>query len=688
MKTNNIIKKELINKIKRKVSHIVLGSTILLFTLILLVMFSSLVYGAFEDGMFVKWDFTENVNDTISDNDLENNGVTITSNGGDFESTESDYLELDQGMLLTNSSGEEHFTLAITFKPESLSGTTILYDEHQSEGIILRITDTGGGVYKLNSWIDNTGNEWDTELSAGIEYRAVWTYRDDTDYHEFWLDNTISSEGVVTKETGYSDNSVIRLGVYAHVLTGYYDGLIKEVCLWDRKLNTADKQIFMDYGCDGEPLPRLYIQNNLQNTENYNNDSLTLTWNISRSNIPSGCLEQNSTIYINDIPNITLVDNKYATYSDFGDLLNYTLDTSNKQETWDISLFVTCDDSQTNVSSSVYEYKIDTVNPMIDTDFINNTEYYLLDTREIYVNFTDENLFAYNISIFDLNGIEEENYFAENLTVTFAENRTSKVITDIGDLGNYRLRFQVWDSHTTNKIKNYKIDKLKNGVEIEDKIKIITENTDINLIKNKDRYNFDLDIKKENPIINIECNDLRYLSNSKYKGHFVCFEDKKWIDFEDKNNVKIKINKLNNNNAEIQLITKPKKITFYSIGDLNEEEQIYHYSVIEEPETVTEVNLTGVESGLNNVSKSISFSFFWIILFIFVVFPDVISSKMNDNYIVLNNFRIFFLLMFLGSLFFIDFGFTNTFLNLLRLSLVVLIVGLTTLNDNNQPLGH
>jgi hypothetical protein len=179
---------------------------------------------------------------------------------------------------------------------------------------------------------------------------------------------------------------------------------------------------------------------------------------------------------------------------------------------------------------------------------------------------TDPNLYAVNMTS-DINW--NYSFFESSISTN---NKTYYVPITPQNLtsGLHWLNVEVCDGHTTQKIKNYSIKQLS-----KDKIKF--DNTEItaldydiqeiNYTKLKDRYKFKFKYSKPKSKIRIEIpEDCEYQKDSKYTGHFICLNDKKWIDFENNKSYTVSVNK---KTVTIFSILPTNEWEFESIGSLN-----------------------------------------------------------------------------------------------------------------------
>lgn len=344
-----------------------------------------------------------------------------------------------------------------------------------------------------------------------------------------------------------------------------FTGLLDEVALWTGK-NLTQVEIAQLYNSgNGLAYPLTNqtpsapvvcsidsVQNSLvNNTINFNEKELNFTYNASFTTCDNDLF--NIDFYVNDVLNMSLINVNGSinnlfniTFpSDYENLVNISYNASKKNS---------------SISKVYYYYNVDLVPPqlVISTDFSNNSNVYVNSVLTLTVTITDDNLFAYNITIFDSNRNvwNNENYFAENLTgITSAQNITSRTLSTIG---NFSIFVEAWDSHTMNSVREIKGDYL--GIRSRD------------LIKRDNEYWF---YKEDNMTLN---KDWLYLPNSKYYGHFVNFKEKKWLDFQNDQGVNVVI-KENNDGYTVEW---PGRVLFKGIGDLNYNSAEFYYNVASE----------------------------------------------------------------------------------------------------------
>ena len=292
--------------------------------------------------------------------------------------------------------------------------------------------------------------------------------------------------------------------------------------------------------------------------------------------------------------------------------------------------------------------------------------------HNLSMNFTyyDYNLFQVEqLVICDINGTIDNytmmDYNSSNLTVT------RNVSLSGMDFQRCSINISVSDDHTTEKIPNYKINKINNGVEyltenknlvtveltpkdIKDKKwigkqilgkkildKPLIGNTDIKKIttnKKKDRYNFEFEFEEpiQETTFTIKANNkIYYREGSNYPAHFVIWNEElksgNWVDFAElgigKN--QYSVNKISDYEFEvtINLDVPQKNFMFESIGGLNVYNATYFFY------TGGEVNISS-----NNLYDNTSISDWNITVTTLNAYPGWNGSAViNDTWVLLEN---------------------------------------------------
>jgi len=221
-------------------------------------------------------------------------------------------------------------------------------------------------------------------------------------------------------------------------------------------------------------------------------------------------------------------------------------------------------------------------------------------------NYVDLNLFQVSANVTcDTSGLI---YYKEELDM----NITSYTLNDTINISEIAMQrclvtLAASDDHTDQIIGSYEQNELFNGIEFEtlekNNIKITTDGTfdGINTKKSFDRYSFDFSYKDNllERTFYIEVDSkLYYRENSKYKGHFVVWNEEEhignWIDFEINDNpfVKYTVKKINDNKYMITIVSEvskdvylePKKDGFWGLfGNYMDREELekYYYGLDE-----------------------------------------------------------------------------------------------------------
>ena len=494
-------------------------------------------------------DYNRNFNGTV-------NGATWTASGkygGGFEFDGlNDYINISRSPYLNLTSSNMSINLWYKVQNDSITQKIMVSNADN-------LLSIGSGGYHV--WIDESmkpsftvgqkGDTKDRTVTSSIYNNNDWhmvtaIFDSGTGlylYVDGVMDNATYSGDVITDITNIASAFPTVIGEFGSVAEDalYFNGTLDEVRIYNRTLTAQEISSLYNtstpkFSCD--------LYDNGAITDSQNNVSLNAT-----------------------------------------NVLMFSLDTSGMQSQHNLSL--TCSDTLLSDSRAADNVFIDVVTPIINLlSPANNTIYYKgFDTQINITAFCDDpNLFSCNVSLSMLNG----GVINQTMNVTFYDNiattnQTASILRSVTStgIGNYTFIIESADSHTKNKIKDYKLDKIKDGYEIEDKIKITS--TDLNnfmLNKEKDRYTFDMEFNKANPEIYVECEgDITYLKDSDYNGHLVCFSERKWIDFENDKDSEVLIQKVSRNKVKITPLNSDKKFKFKSIGDLNINKQIYYLSV-------------------------------------------------------------------------------------------------------------
>jgi hypothetical protein len=474
------------------------------------------------------------------------------------------------------------------------------------------------GFNPLNDWnlsfkiIDKQGVVYHPSLSI---HNIVYPYEPFTAYANNFAHRTTnptnmqifngSSQNVTSVNEG-AHNTTIKKNATAIYL--YINDVLRHTAL----IGQSDKNFsYIAFGdIDGNTGTTLLVDDFrlIQITDDVIPDALTLNTNlINHSNISSAT----SLVTVNASFTENAINYLYTCNLNISNVINATMLDANLshsqvfniswgQQEASYNLSVSCYNLPLNATTGKYLYQVDTIIPSLDFGTFGNNSIVTrgLDILNFSVDFNDTNLYAANLSIIKLNPDGSKNStmnssFATNIigtgkSLNFSFDRSiNPALAAYQNYknGRYEVQAIVWDSHTALEIGEYDKRRLDDGLSFDTDIKITSPDLVFaDATKTIDRYNFDMEFKKSNPTIYIDCPQIEYLPHSEYKGHFICWQNKKWIDFEDYNgNVqKIDVKKINNSRYEI--VINPKNwletlFNFNSIGDLNSYNESMYFNI-------------------------------------------------------------------------------------------------------------
>jgi len=231
-----------------------------------------------------------------------------------------------------------------------------------------------------------------------------------------------------------------------------------------------------------------------------------------------------------------------------------------------------------------YYYSVDNIKPVIDSSFINNSNITTGSTQSFYVNFTDTNMYAYNITWFK-GDVAIQNIFTQNLTNTFYSNVSTFSIVDVA---NYSIKVQSWDSHTATELTESPKQISSSIVEYKD-VTIISDSTLVYNIE-KDKVSFLLSDKATS--LCYETTGKWIKIKSEYPNHYIDFKNKVWVDDYKNKLIQVAPNKI--------CTEKIVSVEINSIGDLNEERATYYFFSYEE-ESLSTALLSEISNKLTNI---------------------------------------------------------------------------------------
>lgn len=290
-------------------------------------------------------------------------------------------------------------------------------------------------------------------------------------------------------------------------------------------------------------------------------------------------------------------------------------------------LIIQCNDTVGNNATLDLYFTKDTINPVIASSVPNKDNsstlypdagYLILDST-----FTDNNdLYSYFINITKRN-LPTVYYETDDLISGTSYNFYQEINVENFTSGSYIETITICDSHTKKDIT------ISNNI-ITDKylgyrfgniiINIVPEEKPDNIktVKLKDRYNFKFNYSKkynDKSYILSSSHNIKYISHSKYKGHFV-IDDKYWLDFQ--NDGDVIVQDLHNDSYLIKVFNANNVIEFNSIGELNCITEIIEFDYEEEEET----NLIADQFSLFNTIIIFAIFLFMQLFFFFLAFKS------------------------------------------------------------------
>lgn len=596
---------------------------LLLFGVFLILTNAVNVSSALTDGLIACYDFDGDTTDLAGNYDLTDTGFNFVPgySGQAVQGTNSDvaYSETIHEALL----GDITVITRINTTRDTSTNLPFLGLINTTGGsydgffIAQRRNNDGGNANKLYGAIyenEAGSNVYSQVINDGSWHYVALQMNDTGDDIILSIDNTFYNQ---TKVFSWDLGKEFQVGKYASSTT-YLDTVssIDEVMVYNRSLTKEEiTEIYSNnyvcsdlLGSSPTDIPSLQIFSNLADTINVNYDLLfTYNGTIANTNTTFNC-----SLYIDSVLNQTDQD------------INITL---SQNFTWEIGSFegnysieINCSNDEVTNTTGVYYYAIDPFVPEIEmiTGFTNNTQLIKDTDLLLTFNISDNELFAYNLSILDINGIKQENYFTENLTLTSYLNTTTRILATTG---NYSVRAEAWDSHNPidKKVKNLtwytnSIDLFAEDFTFEGDIKFYKDEKQVTyfyLEDNKHKLKITFNEDKFTHYLNLTATgNLIYTTDYGYQGHFVYLPKKRYIDFEGNNIDSISVVYEDGKyKLEINLIEESDEIELESIGDLNYISKTWYYQVVSQ-DTLYLAQLVALQTQtntlLNNVYNAIS----------------------------------------------------------------------------------
>ena len=353
--------------------------------ILLLSLFFVNSYSTLEDDLFFYSTLTNNVSDSINNNDLTNYGVTFSEEGAYFGG--NDYLVFPSAFanIFTNS-----FTISTnikysSFESNSLTGCQLYFKEDSSHThqCIENRNGNGFGYYTYSA--DGRGGVYKNgEPSANIWYNETLTYNENTRTFTFYVNGV--QKWTSTGSSGIGNVNTMRFGAMAWSgLDNYLNGYVRNMAIFDKTLNSTE----------------VY---NLNLNGLFNNEQGLLSTNIQDFyNSSNVSIQVNSTI--NTSINYSLDNSNNITLCSNCNQTNLTLDNLEEGE-YNLS-----------INGNEFSFTIDLTKPQINITNITVINSYQVNLSDLF-SYSDN--FGINECVIYFN--DNTSYFCNSLNKVFLEN--------------------------------------------------------------------------------------------------------------------------------------------------------------------------------------------------------------------------------------------------------------------------
>lgn len=567
-----------------------------------LVLLSVNVFGAYtpqDNEAFYK--LNQNCEDFYNNMDIGENGTLTwlsTPNNYGMEGTDdaTDYC------CISNSSANGFFDIDLSSRDIAMSARINLAsnpshwlavvstrrDPAGARGVTIRI-DTNG-KYRCDFYGPSAavGISSDSAMADGNWHTITCNYDNDNSPKGWMIiDGTTQSSTTSTSVGNLATGNCFVIGGFHQSITTCTGDVsdnaeiqnldIEWVHFIDQTIDATQQGCLNDtdhfnINCDdppgASPTASVTLSTNLTNG-NYTYKPFSFAFNASVSNTADNNF--NCSLYLNSSLNQTHAINNIS----INQIFNLTNDIEEGYE-----FNITC--LNNNATDSFTRYiELDTVPPdlVIDSSFVNGSDYFDNSDVVYVLNVTDTNLFAFNHTIKEPDGTIVRHDFQDNLTTTFYQLNVSNSTAVLG-VGNYTITMTAWDSHTSKKLKHK--EKIKDNKLEYGNVKFYCDDTELmEYTKEKDKIKPKVTFNKmkKSQVCYYEGNNLIKVNHG-YPNHYVDFVNKIWID-----DYSAEVVKVNNNKIKLTYRNDKsfKHIQTDSIGDLNEEEKQWEFTVSEAP---------------------------------------------------------------------------------------------------------
>lgn len=460
----------------------------------------------------------------------------------------------DDGRFLSKerdgSSGYSYYTLMFS------DGGDIRFLKHNT------VTSPFYAIIPAADWSINT---W---------YNIVFTYNATSNNMQIFLDGISKDNTTLTGTENSPSTDPLQICRFDSDHGLYWEGLIDEIKFFNRTLNQTEITQIAEYGKINISVP----------------PSGTTSDPVFVDPTPANGTHNNSQVVIN----ITCSDGSVYLWFNGSKVIDNVSSPASYITNMSVSGSYVYDAACFNSSLSGFSNNVsrtwvyDIVYPAItfnvknafDVDNFSQVSQYI-DEMVLNITFTDNiDLFAYSVNVTKNGGLIIL-YNESNSSISGTTFNYSKVLNTSSWLyGVYDIEIKVADSHTVDKIPDYKVTNKKSSItfktEDDNNIKIETDDSsDISATKFEDRYSFEIEFddglsKGRSFHVKSDKCPLVYREDSDYAAHFVSFCDfsGNWIDFEGLDS-DYTIFKMDDYHYIVNFDSVPSNIVFNSIGGLN-----------------------------------------------------------------------------------------------------------------------
>lgn len=642
------------------------------------------------DIMVYKFTSDCTTDDSGNSNDATNEGAENIAggklgNGCSFTLSETDYIEFDSHASDINGGD---ITMCLWFKANNLNqNMELIHIAQNAEQDYYRINHqmTDGSIYMKSQDGLQVNIRDDGNSSAG-SWTSTCLVADNIGHISHYLNGELTGN-VTTGTCNMQTWDIGRIGVFYNfpALANYYDGVIDEVHIWNRKLNANEISDWHNNGdgCDiyaSSPVnPGLTLTQDSPNDSTQHTEQVNFLFTGTVSNSHDDNF--NCSFYMNDtlkdtleMINISEQNNFSYAFSCFGCNFN-----------------VTCYNNNASDSIIYSDIFIDLTQPVINIFQPTNTSFQYIDIDYYHnITFNDSNFDGYNISYY-LNNSGSlsllQQWYAFNLSggqynIYNETNSSDWCATDC----NIYLNITAWDSHneidkTHEKIKD--IDKRTGYVKIFFEggyIEINDTNLkDYDLIDEDNKYKEKIKFETGIGEMIIRSNTPFYFKQSEYKGHLVFPYLRKYKDFMHDSFIVTQIEQINLYEIKISYETE-KNVLLKSIGDLNINSKTVSFTMIEQPSAdtalLTDINktLSSIDTNTYNTNENV-FKIYEVLrmlgfIILFLVFLYIGLFTEYKVFLIIDSF----IWLLLGLGFYYDITVSSIYQNIYYGSIAVLTI--------------